>query len=152
LILFFPARAYWHGALPAPPASPVPVASNNKRLKINNIQRRTHLLYSYDYLNVRNFVPASTPQQQFIALSLIPTKARSGHYDRRERLLIELPYPFYWEDSSTRPSAAAHATILSQMRPARCESSARNGCPIEVLTDCFAPKKLNPKTLSRKVL
>ena len=32
------------------------------------------------------------------------------------RLLIELPYPFRGKVSRTRPSAAAHAMILSQVR------------------------------------
>jgi hypothetical protein len=32
------------------------------------------------------------------------------------RLLIELPSLFYWKVSRTRPSAAAHAMILSHVR------------------------------------
>ena len=37
-------RAYWARCLPALSASPVPVsACDNKRLKMNNIQLRTHL-------------------------------------------------------------------------------------------------------------
>ena len=61
LCLPFRPRAYWARCLPALLASPVPVsACDSKRLKINQIQRRTHLLRSNDYLNVRNFVPAPT--------------------------------------------------------------------------------------------
>jgi hypothetical protein len=44
-----------------------------------------------------NFVQASTPQQQFLAPSLIPTKARLRTFTTGENACHRTPLPFYWE-------------------------------------------------------
>jgi hypothetical protein len=62
----FRPRAYWARCLPAGSASSVPVSAfENKQLKINHIQRKTSLLRSNDYLNVRNFVLKRTGANDF---------------------------------------------------------------------------------------